>query len=92
MMCPPSLLRLRIRNERHRFGLWLPLFLIWPLVLVLGLALWPLLLIASFVLWDRGWGKPLLLGGPALFELLCALRGLKVNIKQDSQQVLISLR
>ena len=27
MMWPPSILRLRIRNQRHHFGLWLPLFL-----------------------------------------------------------------
>ena len=92
MMCPPSLLRLRIRNERHRFGLWLPLFLIWPVVLVLGLALWPLLLIAAAVLWPWGWGKLLLLGGVVIFGVFCALRGLRVDIKQDSQQVLVSLR
>jgi hypothetical protein len=92
MRWPPSLLHLRIRNERHRFGLWLPLFLIWPVVLVLGLALWPLLVIAAAALWYRGWGMPLLLGGVAIFGVFCALRGLKVDIKQDSQQVLVSLR
>ena len=39
MMWPPSVLRLRIDNRQRHFGLWLPLFLIWPVLLVLGLVL-----------------------------------------------------
>jgi len=92
MIWPPSVLHLRIHNSRRHFGLWLPLFLVWPLLLVLGLVLWPLLLIGAIVLWKRGWSKPLLLGGPAIFRLFCALRGLKVEVKQPSEQVLISFR
>ena len=92
MIWPPSVLRLRIHTSRRHFGLWLPLFLVWPLLLVLGLVLWPLLLIGAIVLWHRGWGKTLLLGGPALFRLFCALRGLKVEVKQPSEKVLISFR
>jgi hypothetical protein len=92
MMCPPSIMWVRIRNRRRRFGLWLPLFLIWPVVLVLGLVLLPLLLICAAVLWPTGWGRPLLLGGPVIFSLLCALRGLKVEVNQPSEQVLISFQ
>lgn len=91
MMFPPSILRLRIHNKQHKFGLWLPLFLLWPLLLVLGILLLPLLLIAAVILSYRGWGIPLLLTGPAIFGLLCALRGLKVEIGQNSEQVFISL-
>ena len=92
MMFPPSILRLRIHNKQHNFSLWLPLFLLWPLLLVLGLLLLPLLLIAAVILSYRGWGIPLLLAGPAIFGLLCALRGLKVEIGQNSEQVFISLQ
>ena len=92
MMWPPSILRLRIRNQRHRFGLWLPLFLIWPLVMLLGLLLLPFILLAAIVLWYRGWAKPLLLAGPSLFRLFCALRGLEVDVKQHSEQFFISFR
>ncbi len=106
MIYPPFILRVRIRNQQHRsglwrrllltwplhFGLWLPLFLIWPLLLVLWVILLPLLLIAAVILAYKGWARPLLLGGPALFLLLCALRGLKVEVGQDSGQVLISLQ
>lgn len=92
MNWPPSILRVRIHNKRRHFGFWLPLFLIWPLLLVLGLVLWTLLLIAAAVLWYWGWGRPLLFAGPALFGLFCALRGFRVEVKQPSEQVLISLR
>jgi len=89
MIYPPSVLRVRIHNRRHHFGLWLPLFIIGPLLLVLWLVLLPLLLIAAVALWYRGWGRPLLIGGPALFLLLCALRGLKIEVGQESGQVLL---
>jgi len=92
MMWLPSMLRLRIHNQRQHFGLWLPLFLIWPLVLILGLALWPQLLIGAIIFWKKGWSKLLLLGGPAIFRFLCTLRGLKVDVKNPSEQVLIYFR
>lgn len=92
MMWPPSILRLRIHNQRRHFGLWLPLFLIWPLLLVLGVVLLPLLLVGAVIVWHKGWGKPLLFAGPALFWMLCALRGFEVDVKNRSDQVLISLQ
>ena len=89
MMCPPSILRVRIHNQRWHFGLWLPLFLVWPFVLVFGLVLWPILLVSTAVFWGKGWGKLVLLGGPALLGLLCAMRGLNVEVKQPSEETLI---
>lgn len=35
IMLPPSLLRMGFRGSQHRFGLWIPLFLLWPLLLVI---------------------------------------------------------
>ncbi len=89
MMWPPSILRLRIHDKQHHFGLWLPLLLIWPFALLLGLLLLPLVLIAMIVLLICGWGLQPLLLGPRLFVLLCALRGLEVNVRDGSNQVLI---
>ena len=88
-MWPPLIMRIRIKNRKHRFGLWLPLFLIWPLLLVLGIILLPFLLIAAVLLWHLWWVRPLLFGIPVLFQLLCALRGLKVEIEQNSERVLV---
>jgi hypothetical protein len=92
MIWPPSVLHLRIHNSRRHFRLWLPLFLIWPLMLMIFLALSPLVLVLAVVLWPSGMGKPLLFAGPVLFRVLCALRGLEVNVEQPSERVLISIR
>ena len=92
MIIPPMLLRVRVQNNRHRFSVWLPLFLIWPPVLLLGVALLPLVLVLAVLLWPWGWGRPLLLIGPAIFRLFCALRGLLVDVYSPPEQVHISFR
>ncbi len=92
MIFPPSMLRLRIRDERSRFGLWIPLIFIWPVFLVLALALAPLVLVAAAVLWPIGWGRPLLLGGPVIFRIFCSLRGLEINVRDESQVVYVRFR
>ncbi len=92
MIFPPSTLRLRIRNEGRRFGLRLPLILIWPVFLVLALAIAPLVLVASAVLWPLGWGRPLLVAGPVIFRIFCSLRGLEINVQDDSQIVYVRFR
>ena len=48
MKWPPLALYMKIRNERHGFGLWIPLFILGPLFLAFLLAV--LLLILPFVL------------------------------------------
>ena len=92
MIWPPSVLRLRIHSQRRHFRLWLPLLLVWPLMVVILLALSPLILVLAIILWPSGMGKPLLLAGPLLFRVFCALRGLEVNVEQPSERVLISIR
>ena len=102
-MVPPLLLRVRIRNERHRFSLWAPLFLIGPLatllVLLVAVLLLPFIPIAAAILWRRGFGRWLILGsvlllhvGPLLFMLLCSLRGLTVEVSDGPEQVYVAFR
>ena len=92
MIWPPSLLRIRIRNKNTRFSLWLPLFLIWPLILLAMVILSPLVLLCAALLRPMGLGKPLLLTGPLLFRMFCSIRGLEVAVEKSSEQVLISFR
>lgn len=92
MIWPPSLLRVRIRNRNTHFGLWLPLFIIWPLVLLAMVILSPLVLLSAVLLWPLGLGRSLLLTGPLLFRLFCSMRGLEVAVHKSSDQVLISFR
>ena len=92
MIWPPSLLRIRIRNSRFRFNLWLPLFLIWPIVLLAMVILSPLVLLCAALLWPFSLGKPLILTGPIFFRLFCSMRGLEIAVEKSPDQVQISFR
>ncbi len=92
MIMPPSFLRIRIRNRSTRFSLWLPLFLIWTLILLAMVILMPLVLICAILLWPVGLGKSILLTCPLLFRLFCPIKGLEVAVETSSEQVLISIR
>lgn len=76
-MIPPSLLYLRIQ----RVGLWLPLFLLWPLALLLA----PLVLVFGLFsrkplrFWIEGW------------RFTCALRGTLIEVEQPGQRIKIKI-
>jgi len=57
-----------------------------------AIVLAPLVLLAALILWPLGWGKPLLLSGPMLFGVFCALRGLEVNLDRGSRLTQISFK
>jgi hypothetical protein len=90
MSIPPCLLYLRVHNEEHHFGLWLPLFLAWIILAALLIALLPLFLIVLIVAFTAGWGEFMLLLGPRLYTILCALRGLKVDVNKTGEKVEIT--
>ena len=89
MMFPPALLRVRVLDEDSRVSLWIPLVLLWPLALALYVLFLPCIVIAAIVTWRNGWGKPILMGGPTLFRLYCDLRGLKIDVTESKESVLI---
>lgn len=91
MKQPPMLMRLKFHGEDRDFGIWLPLFLLLPLALVVFIILSPLILIAFIVLWPSGWGKRALLALWATLQIFCSLRGLKVDIQNQQQNVFISV-
>jgi hypothetical protein len=88
MIFPPLLMRLHIRDSRRHINLWLPLFLVWFVLVVLLLALLPLLLIAALVLLIVGLGRLVRLA-PVVYRCLCALHGLRVDVRQSQERVLI---
>jgi hypothetical protein len=104
MKRPPMLMRVQIRGEDRGFCLWLPLFLILPLTLVLLIVLSPLILLVVFILWLSGRGKRALLVTGIVFRLLCSMRltraaidllcsmpGLKVDIRNRSERIYVSV-
>jgi hypothetical protein len=90
MSIPPCLLYLRINNEEHHFGLWLPLFLAWIILAALLIALLPIFLIVLIVSFAAGWGEFFLKLGPQLYNVLCALKGLKVDVDRTNEKVEIT--
>jgi hypothetical protein len=75
MILPPMLARLRIGSV----SIWLPLFLLWPLVLLLAV---PLFVVGMLVLPFLRGPAPLeavrFCGG--LYAVLCGLRGTSVSV------------
>jgi hypothetical protein len=90
---PPLWMHLRFRDEMKdsHFGLWLPLFLLLPLLLILLIVLSPLVLIALLVLWPSGWSEWALRALWSSFVVFFSLRGLEVNVKNRDQHVYISV-
>jgi hypothetical protein len=85
-------MRLRICNRGKNIGLSIPLFLLLPPIVLLVLMLVPLVLVAALLLWYTGYGRPVLLLGPALYRCICALRGLEIDVNKGSERVFMSFR
>jgi len=82
---PPSILRIRILEKGKGIRLWLPIFLLWPLIgLVVLIA--PIFMLASRPITT----KAVLFSGPALLVLFCRLRGLRIDVRDGSDQVHIA--
>jgi len=77
-MCPPSLVFIRT----GRIKLWLPVFLLWPLVAILALVLEPLALLAGMLILPLGWkrARNVVLFIPNLVRLFVMLRGFEVDV------------
>jgi len=96
MNFPPMIMQIQISRKDRGFNLWLPLFIIFPIVVIIIAALFllllPLMLIAAVILWRLGLWRPLFFFWPAVFGCFCAMRGLEVDIDQDDAQVFISVK
>jgi hypothetical protein len=89
----PLILKLRIKDKnQRRFGIWLPLFLIWLIVLPLLALLAPLVLLAALILWPGGKGRLVLYSYLAIFSLIFNLSGLKIDVQSKDSIVYINLR
>lgn len=104
MKRPPMLMRVRIDGRERNFLLWLPLFLLLPVVLVLLIILSPLILIAIVILRLRGRERQLsptaevfvrvfcsVRGIKAAIDLLCSMPGLRVDIYNHSERIYVSV-
>jgi hypothetical protein len=89
----PNFVHLRICDgDRFKLRLWLPLFLAWPIVLIVFLVLLPILVVAELVLrlaHVRIQIFGMLFG---LFSLVSATRGLTVKVRSERSIVDVVIR
>ena len=89
MNAPPAILDLTIApSDGRRVHVWLPLFLLWPLALALGVLALVFTILADFVLivvGQRYHHYTLLL--VRSFEALCETRGMVIRVKDDKAAV-----
>lgn len=90
MNWPPMLLHLRIPSGDSFIGLWLPWFLVYPLLLVLMLIALPIVIVLAVILLPTGKSRPLILAGPYVWLLLFNMRGLKVDIQQGNRKIMFN--
>lgn len=91
MNWPPFLMKLSIND----FWLWIPLFLIGPIVLLFLLAvcliILPFALLALILTWRWDWMDWVVRGVPAIYNVLCSLKGVKVDINGADAKVFIEI-
>ena len=93
MSYPPMVIHLRIPKEkRGHFGLWIPVFLLYPFILVFALIILPFALLAALLVLPMGKSRQVLLVGPLFCRVFWNLRGLKVDIQEKSKNFLINVR
>ena len=94
MRCLPYWMQLKFRGEHHQFSIWLPLFIIGPILLILLLAL--VIVALPFVLlsiiltgrWDWWWYVQ---KAPALVDVVLSLPGLKVDVNNRTNRVTLAI-
>jgi hypothetical protein len=88
MILPPLVARVRIRTRAHHFRLWVPLFVIWLLLVPLLLPVLLLALIVALLAPARWRFGPVARG---TYVALCETRGTHVDVEGKRTDVSIAL-
>ena len=91
MKLPPMLLHVQIPIGDGFFGLWLPWFLVYLLLLILTVIALPFLIILSVVCIPFGKWQPIIMIGPYVWKLLFNMKGLQVDIQQKNRKLMFNL-
>jgi hypothetical protein len=88
MNLPPLIARVRVRTRRHAFRLWVPLFLLWILLVPLLVPVILVALLVTAVAMPR-WRCGALLRGA--WATLCETRGTRVEVEDQGTRVFVTL-
>ncbi len=90
MMLPPLVARVRVVTPRRAYGAWVPLFLLWLVLLPLVVPLLALALLVTAVVAPR-WRFGALAAG--LYAAACEARGTRVDVEgSDGRRVFVALQ
>jgi len=93
MKWPPYLMQLKVHSPKHVFSIWLPLFIIGPIVLIFVLVLFlialPFLLLSLMFTWEFDYWQ-YIKKAPLFVNLLFSLRGLQVDVEDREQHFVIA--
>ncbi len=88
MMVPPLVARVRVVTPRHAYGAWLPLFLLWILLLPLALLLVLALTVTALVAPRWRFGRV----AAGTYAALCEARGTRVDVEgEDGRRIFVAL-
>ena len=90
-MIPPFFMKMHIvESGKTKVRLWIPIFLVWLILLIIAIALAPIIFLLALVFWPRSHGKKILMFGPMFFYLVSKLHGLNIHTQSPDDQVHIS--
>ncbi|MBN1644023.1 MAG: hypothetical protein JW856_04315 [Dehalococcoidales bacterium] len=96
MKWPPFFMKLRFYDGKHRFGLWIPLFLIGPIVLALLLVVFAVVLVVALLgfvfTWQWDWLYWVVAGFISVIRVLHLLSGVKVDVDTPDVKVYIAIQ
>jgi hypothetical protein len=85
------ILKIRIpRSVGESLNIYLPLFLLWLVLIPVFILFLPFFLLAVLISWAKGYGKLAVMFVPMLFEVLWNLHGLKVDVKDKKDEIYLS--
>ena len=90
-MLPPMFLRVRVQGDKRRIRLWIPLIVLWPVILVVVLLGMPVAVLVASRSGHRARSRSMLLAGPLLLYVLASLRGLRCDVASGDDRVFISI-
>lgn len=91
-MIPPMLMKFAIyEGGRKKINLWLPLILLYLLLLPVVLCILPFLVIAGLVAFVFGVGRTPVSWMLWIYELWCALKGTVIEVESKTDRVFIRI-
>ena len=87
----PLSLKLNIRDKNNKgFGIWLPLFLLWIMILPLLALPAPIIFLVALIMWPGGKGRLVFYSYIAIFSLIFNMSGLKLDIRSNDSTVYLN--